>query len=656
MSFFMCRIIILFLVFYIPVNVALAGKKSNGYTDSIAVLTTQGIRNHAQIDRVNKLIEAQCNSGNFVSDSLINPAQEVVEAARQLNYSAGLADALLNLVRIYLDRYESTKSLEYALEAYNLYEKNGDHSKMAYMLMQLGIIYYTQNNFNKSLEYYNNSVSEYEKIGDKSRIATLFYLSGINYSKLKNYPSSLTFFNRAKEIKTAINDEKGIAECNIGLAELFIGMNNPDSAVYYLGLARTFTTKTNNRYGNAKSDILKAEALFLKQEYDTAIAYANEGLKLADFINARELMVDAYKILYRISSQKKDYENAFKQMLNYTSLRDSIVNEKTTRNLSRLEGDFILEKKQSEILLLEKENRNRSILLRASIIIGILALLLSLLYYNKNQIKNKANKKLEKAYYDLETTQQQLVQQEKLASLGHLTAGIAHEIKNPLNFVNNFSHLSVELLKELNETDNNAEKELIFKDIVMNIEKIAHHGERANSIVTRMLEHSRTGKREIEPTDLNRLIKEYVQLAYQALRIKHPGFSCTIVTRLDEKIPVLNLVSQEISRVLLNIFNNCLYVVAEKYEADKSFHPELKVTAAIAVNQVIITIRDNGPGIPEKIRERIFQPFFTTKPAGEGTGLGLSISYDIIKAHGGNITATNHAEGGAAFTITLPVQ
>ncbi len=625
-------------------------------SDSITVLVARGLNKPEHIDKVNGIIEARCNSGRFISDSLITGAQEIVESARQLNYTAGLADALLNLVRLYLDRYESTKSLEYALEAYSIYEAKGNHSKMAYMLMQLGIIYYTQNNFTKSLEYYNSSVSEYEKIGDKSRIATLFYLSGINYSKLKNYPASLTFFNRAKEIKTAIGDEKGLAECNIGLADLFIGMNNPDSAIYYLGLARYYTSKTNNRYGNAKSDILKAEALFLKKDFDTAITLANDGLKIAFSINARELMVDAYKILYRISAQKKDYENAFVQMMNYTSLRDSIVNEKTSRNLSRLEGDFILDKKQSEILLLEKENRNRAILLRASIIIGILALLLSLLYYNKNQIKNRANKKLEKAYHDLETTQQQLVQQEKLASLGHLTAGIAHEIKNPLNFVNNFSHLSVELLKELNETQNPAEKEMIFKDIVLNMEKIAHHGERANSIVTRMLEHSRTGKREIEPTDINRLIKEYVQLAYQAVRIKHPGFSCTIVSTPDDKIPVLKLVSQEISRVLLNIFNNCLYVVAKKYEADPTFHPEIKVATILAGNLVIIIIRDNGPGIPENILERIFQPFFTTKPAGEGTGLGLSISYDIIKAHGGNITATNHHEGGACFTITLPVQ
>ncbi|MDQ3051416.1 MAG: ATP-binding protein [Bacteroidota bacterium] len=623
--------------------------------DSISIYISNGIPDNKSLDNVNRLITEAIKLNTF-EDTLISDALTVSELARKLDYPTGLADALLNLVRGYVSRYESTKSLAYALEAFNIYEKYNNHDKMAYTLLQLGIIYYTQNNYLKSLEYYNNSVSEYEKIGNKSYIATLFYLSGINYSKLNNHASALSFFNRAKEIKTGINDEKGIAECNIGLADLYLSMNKPDSTIYFLKLAQTYTSKANNKYGSAKAGILMAEAYYNKMEYDSAIQMANIGLIDAAEVKARELMVDAHKILYRINAAKKEYEQAYIDVINFISLRDSIINEKTSRNFSKLEGEYILEKKQNEILLLEKDNRNKALIMWASIIIGILALLLSLLYYNKNQIKQKANRKLEQAYHDLETTQQQLVQQEKLASLGQLTAGIAHEIKNPLNFVNNFSHLSVDLIKELNEAVDSKEKDAILNDLQLNIQKIAHHGERANSIVTRMLEHSRTGKREIEPTDINKLVKEYAQLSYQAIRIKHPGFASKINIHLDEKVPVLHVVSQEISRVLLNILNNCLYVVAEKHDADKSFHPELTISSHLNNNLVTIEIKDNGPGIPENIREQIFQPFFTTKPAGEGTGLGLSISYDIIKAHGGNIVAKNNTEAGASFVITLPVK
>jgi signal transduction histidine kinase len=171
-----------------------------------------------------------------------------------------------------------------------------------------------------------------------------------------------------------------------------------------------------------------------------------------------------------------------------------------------------------------------------------------------------------------------------------------------------------------------------------------------------MLEHSRTGKRELEPTDVNKLITEYSTLAHKASQIKHPSFSCRIGMQLDERIPKLNLVSQEISRVFLNLFNNSLYAVAEKKLQQPDFKPEMNVVTKLQHDYVNIIIRDNGPGIPEKIIEKIFQPFFTTKPPGEGTGLGLSISYDILKAHGGHITVANNAGEGTTFTITLPLK
>ena len=495
----------------------------NDYEARLDSILERGIRDTVTLNKANKLIESGMEAEG-ITDSLIITAHAVLEQARHLKYDPGIADALLNLVKCYLNRYESTKSLEYALEGYSLYEEQNNKAKMAYMLLQIGIIYYTQNNFSKSLEYYNNSVTEFEKVGDQSYIGTLYYLSGINYSKLKNYASALTFFNRAKKIKTELNDVQGLAECNIGLAELYLGMQVPDTALLYLGMAQHYTSETGNTYGMAKGNILAAEAHFQKSNYDTARTFAMKGMRLANSINARELMMDASRILYRISEGENDFRNAYKHVLNFMNMRDSIINEKTSRKMSRMEGDYIIEKKQSEILLLEKENRNRTILLRASVIIGILALLLSLLYYNKHQMKQKANQKLQKAYHELETTQQQLIQQEKLASLGQLTAGIAHEIKNPLNFVNNFSLLSVELLRELRSIEDRAEREALLNDISTNIEKIAHHGERANSIVTRMLEHSRTGKRELELTDINRLIKEYLHLAYQAVRIKNPDF------------------------------------------------------------------------------------------------------------------------------------
>ncbi|MBL0341464.1 MAG: two-component sensor histidine kinase [Bacteroidetes bacterium] len=275
------------------------------------------------------------------------------------------------------------------------------------------------------------------------------------------------------------------------------------------------------------------------------------------------------------------------------------------------------------------------------------------MFYNRFHLKQKANQKLEKAYQDLETTQQQLVQQEKLASLGQLTAGIAHEIKNPLNFVNNFSSLSSDLIKEYIASNDETIKSEIMNDLLINIEKINIHGNRADSIVTKMLEHSRTGIRDKQETDFNTICKEDLNLAYKAIQLGNPRFNCTLEINLDPTIPKIQAVAQEISRVLLNIFNNGFYAILEKQKKEKNFQPCLSLQTKLAGKYISIIIRDNGKGIPESIIKNVFQPFFTTKPPGEGTGLGLSISYDIIKAHGGTIVIGNHPEGGAEFTITL---
>ncbi len=623
--------------------------------DSVRLLLNKTEHDTTDLIRLNQLIKDIWASSNG-TDEFVDVAHNVLEAARKSNNRIIEADALMNLVKIYLTKFESSQSLEYALDAYKIYEQAGLKDKMAYTLLQLGVIYYTQNNFTKSLEYYNSAVNQYEKTGNKQYIATLFYLSGINYSKLDNFPSALLFFRRALSLKQELHDEQGLAECYLGLAELFIKQSQPDSAEHYINSALKYTKATNNDYGTAKSYILLAESMQLRGKYNDAHNIALQGKYLADSIKARELIIDARKILYQISASAKQYESAYRYLFSYLSLRDSIINEKTSKNIARLEADYIINKKQSEIQLLENKNRNRSIMSVASLIIGVMAVFVALLFYTKQQQIQKTNNKLEKAYNDLETTQKKLIHHEKLASLGQLTAGIAHEIKNPLNFVNNFSQISIDLLRELEGTKSDEDRKFLIEDLELNLEKISKHGERANSIITRMLDHSRSGEREQAKTDINKLITEYYSLAYQAARIHHPGFFCNAVMNLDPEIPEIIVVTQEISRVLLNLFNNSLYVLHSIQHEKSQFTPEITVKTQKVDEKIIIEIRDNGPGIPASILDKIFQPFFTTKPAGEGTGLGLSLSYDIINAHGGTITASNPAGGGALFTISLPLK
>ena len=257
----------------------------------------------------------------------------------------------------------------------------------------------------------------------------------------------------------------------------------------------------------------------------------------------------------------------------------------------------------------------------------------------------------------LRSTQDQLIQSEKLASLGSLTAGIAHEIQNPLNFVNNFSELSAELLDELNGTPPLEDQRNIISDVKQNLQKIVFHGKRAEIIVKGMLQHSRAASDEKQLTDINKLVEEFFILAYHGMRAKDPGFNCTMEKNLAEDLPMVKIIPQDVSRVILNIFNNSFFAVDERSKIDgKNFRPKVSITTKKANGNIALSIMDNGKGIKEEIRKKIFDPFFTTKPAGKGTGLGLSISRDIIeKGHNGKIELNSKVGAYTEFIITLPV-
>ncbi len=316
-----------------------------------------------------------------------------------------------------------------------------------------------------------------------------------------------------------------------------------------------------------------------------------------------------------------------------------------------------------------------------------------LTYYVDNQIvkflsctkkfysKKKANLILEKTLTDLKSAQSQLIQSEKMASLGELTAGIAHEIQNPLNFVNNFSEVSNELIDEMKEELAKGNGQLaneIAGDIKQNLEKINHHGKRADAIVKGMLQHSRASSGVKEPTDINALADEYLRLAYHGLRAKDKDFNATMKTDFDVNIGSINIIPQDIGRVILNLITNAFYACTERRllsdtdsnraETSRSTVNEKKKTNNVGYDPVVsvitkisgdiaeIIVRDNGNGIPQKNLDKIFQPFFTTRPTGQGTGLGLSISYDIVtKGHGGRLSVDSTEGEGTTFTMQIPI-
>jgi len=318
----------------------------------------------------------------------------------------------------------------------------------------------------------------------------------------------------------------------------------------------------------------------------------------------------------------------------------------------RQQTEHINQLKQEKVLQ-DYQLSRRNALLWGSLVVLLLVSGLLVFIYRQLHINKKT-------LIALRQTQRQLIQSEKMASLGELTAGIAHEIQNPLNFVNNFSDVSVELATELKEelkNGNTADAIALADDIVNNLEKIHHHGKRADFIVKGMLQHSRTSTGERQLTSINLLADEFLKLSYHGLRAKDKSFNAEMVTNFDETLPKVNIVQQDIGRVLLNLFNNAFYAVNQK---QKTVGPDYKPTVEVSTFTTAsggwgATVKDNGSGIPDSIKDKIMQPFFTTKPTGEGTGLGLSLSYDIVvKGHGGKINVESKEGEYTIFTITIP--
>ncbi len=358
-------------------------------------------------------------------------------------------------------------------------------------------------------------------------------------------------------------------------------------------------------------------------------------------------------------------------------LYDSLNNKEKIKQFRHIGFDeqLKLEELEKEKIQTQSKIRTYSVLAGLAVIF-----IIAIIIRRNNRQKQKANQVLEKTLTDLKSTQTQLIQSEKMASLGELTAGIAHEIQNPLNFVNNFSELSNELITEMTEEidrGNTAEVKAIASDIKQNLEKINHHGKRAAAIVKGMLQHSRTTSTAKEPTDINVLAEEYLRLAYHGLRAKDKSYNAILQTTFDAGIGKINVIPQDIGWIILNVINNAFYAVHAKSSAialakdealaeanavnekkkllGDNYESTVSLTTIRTGDTVEIIVADNRNGIPQKVVDKIFQPFFTTKPMGQGTGLGLSLSYDIIKAHGGEIKVNSNEEVGTEFTILLPL-
>ncbi|MCK6692626.1 MAG: ATP-binding protein [Thermoanaerobaculia bacterium] len=440
-------------------------------------------------------------------------------------------------------------------------------------------------------------------------------------------------------------------------------------ALVYLGQALALSIESRDSIRMAWVFYEFSKTYWETKQLDSSLYYAGQTLRIAQGVSdSLELTQEADDLISRIYEKLGDFKKALRYKQMALDAREKLYNDNKKKELNNI--TFRIKQSELEFAAAEKQYRSRFLLY--SVLAGLFVILFiaSILYYQNRQ-KQKANAILEKTLSNLQSTQTQLIQSEKLASLGELTAGIAHEIQNPLNFVNNFSELSVDLTKDLKDeiskpdVDKDYVDELLT-DLTQNQEKINHHGKRAAAIVSGMLYHARASTGKKEPTDLNALADEYLRLAYHGLRAKNPNFNAKMVTDFDPTVGKVEVIPQDMGRVLLNLINNAFYAVQQRQRSaaqdlpglqnlEGLYAPTVTVSTQKTDNQIVIKVKDNGTGIPEEVKAKIFQPFFTTKPTGQGTGLGLSLAYDIVvKGHGGTLEVESTEDVGSEFIIQLP--
>ena len=609
---------------------------------------------------------------------------------------------LLGLLSINYAFNQADKSIAYGQAGIQLSNQLGFTRGVAFCNSSLGWGFWGAGNYSQALRVAFNALQLYEELESQEDIAFIYILLAAIYRDFGDYKRALEAVQKTVKICDAIGAHNLMSYANTG--SIYDLLNQLDSASYYIRKAVEIDKKINpKRWGWLY--YLQGNIHRKRKEYDSAMYYYWVGLKSVapkDIIETYNCMAILYRetgnidssIFYasevirtwrHVSYQRGVQQAAYLLAENYKTLgkRDSIIkylelsntlkdslfnqaNERTIQNMA-----FNEQLRQDEIVRERSRFRNQ-LKIYGLLALGFIFLVITLLLWRNNQHRKKAyillqqqkhetdfqKAKVEQTLAELKSTQSQLIQSEKMASLGELTAGVAHEIQNPLNFVNNFSEVNKELLTELKEEiekGNIDEVKSITDDVIDNQEKINHHGKRADAIVKGMLQHSRISSGQKELTDINGLADEYLRLAYHGLRAKDKTFNAKFETNVDPAIGKINIVPQEIGRVILNLINNAFYAVNEKKKKDQSgYEPTVSVSTKKVNGKVEVRVKDNGNGIPQKVLDKIFQPFFTTKPTGRGTGLGLSLAYDIVKAHGGEIKVETEEGKGTTFILQLP--
>jgi two-component system, NtrC family, sensor kinase len=642
--------------------------------DSLKIVLSKKMEDTSKVILLEQISK---NLWNSDLENALKYANQGLELAEKINFEKGKSRCLNRIGAIQSRMGNHQKGLVILFEALALAKEINDEEGLARANINLGIIYGEQLDHRKAIEYYQEALRISKKINNQNLYNLALMNIGAEYVPLKLFDSAQVYLKKSYDLGVK-NKSQEIDILLYNLGNIYSKKNNHTEALKYFWKSKQFSEKSNNQRFLSLSNFMLAKSYQSLGKIDSALYFAERSNSIAKQTSNLELISDSYGLLSELV-ENTNLKLSLEYFKKAAIAKGQLYNFDKNLQIQKLTyRESILNK---DLEFAKKEFRNKQIIGLTGSVLGIFLIIsVALFFVNKN--KTKAHKKLTAQKKEIENqkvelnasleklklTQKQLVLQEKLASLGELTAGIAHEIQNPLNFVNNFSELSIELLEELevfikqSHLKEQGNVNELLNELITNQQKINSHGNRASSIVKNMLEHSRASKSETSEVDINKIADEYLHLSYHGMRAKDHTFNADFEVNFEDNLPLIKGMSGDIGRVFLNIINNAFYAVNTKRKESKEpdYKPKVRVISKWRPNEkngiVEVRIEDNGNGIPNEIKEKVFQPFFTTKPSGYGTGLGLSLSREIIvNGHNGSIDIETEPEKGTIFIIQFPV-
>ena len=664
------------------------------------------VRAHPQPDsgRVNRLNALALELRNNAPDESAVLFEESRQLAQLLGYTAGAAEAELGLGFYHRHRGKYTLAESFSEQARHDFELGGDLLGQTRSLYNQSSVYSEQGLYARSLQANLRGLALAKAARSEKWLAFLNTQLGITSTYLHEYGNALRYLTQGLSWAKRSGDQNGIGHAYTGLGNLYRAQGQWAAAQHSYEQDANVLRQTKDEAGlvfeeinigdmeerqghyadalasirrslrrahrlQAPSEVPRAQLVLARTllhtgHPDSAIVYALRSLQTTRRSGDRKYSRDASQILAQASARLGNFAAAYRYEELFGAYRDSLNSSDLQRQAAVLEYRAELARKQAQIgmltsnsRLIQSQNRQQGWLLLAALL-GLGAVgTLSAVLWRSNREKQRAYALLKHQQDELHAAQSQLVAAEKWAFVGELSAGIAHELQNPLAFMKNFADVSVGLLDQGPAAQPAGLEQEIMAGLKQNLLKISQQGQRASAIITDMLAHARTGAGPRVPTELNALVAEALALAYQGLRVQAPTFHATLVQDFAPNLPLAAVVPSDLTRMLVNLCTNALHAVRQQAEAaEATYQPTVTVgTRQTAAGTVEITVHDNGTGMTEQVREKIFQPFFTTKPVGEGTGLGLSLSHEIVtKGHGGTLAVESEEGKGTEFIISLP--